>query len=187
VSALRLLYRLLEERDPWSTGHSSRVAALAEDLARSLGWGEPELRLLRLGSRLHDVGKLAVPVCVLCKPGPLAPKERAQIRVHPTAGAQLLAPVEELRPILPCVLYHHERWDGGGYPAGRSRTEIPIEARILAVVDAFDAMTSARPYRDALPEWRALAEVARCAGSQFDPDLAGAFVSAFSRRAAASF
>jgi HD-GYP domain-containing protein (c-di-GMP phosphodiesterase class II) len=116
---------------------------------------------------------------ILSKRGPLHPRELAEIRTHPEAGARLIGPAWPADEALPYVLYHHERWDGSGYPAGLRGTEIPEEARLLAVVDAFDAMTSFRPYRRALPNWRALAEIDRCAGTQFDPALAGAFLEAW--------
>jgi putative two-component system response regulator len=141
-----------------------------------LGCDETCLTLLRLGGVLHDVGKLVVSEDILGKPGPLTDAEFALVRMHPEAGARLVALDRTLRPALPAVLYHHERWDGGGYPTGRARTEIPLEARILAVVDCYDAMTSDRPYRAALPPDEAAAEVDRCSGTQFDPDIALAFL-----------
>ncbi len=137
------------------------------------------LTLLRLGGALHDIGKLAVSEAVLNKPGPLTQEEFDEVRTHPAIGARLVALDRALRPALPGVLYHHERWDGGGYPTGRAGTEIPFEARILAVADCFDAMTSDRPYREALAAEQAIEEVDRCAGTQFDPDVAIAFLAAW--------
>jgi HD-GYP domain-containing protein (c-di-GMP phosphodiesterase class II) len=128
---------------------------------------------------LHDVGKIAVDAGILRKPGPLTEAELAHIRIHPVAGARLIDGVADLLPALPYVLHHHERWDGNGYPEGRAAETIPVEARLLGVADAFDAMTSHRPYRRALTVERALAEVKRCAGTQFDPELARAFVDAW--------
>jgi HD-GYP domain-containing protein (c-di-GMP phosphodiesterase class II) len=136
-----------------------------------------QLTLLRLGGTLHDVGKLAVRDEVLHKPGPLTPSEVDEVRAHPEIGARMVALDRELRATLPAVLFHHERWDGGGYPTGCSGSAIPLEARILGVVDSYDAMTSNRPYRAALPSARAAEEVDRCAGTQFDPDVAEAFLS----------
>jgi HD-GYP domain-containing protein (c-di-GMP phosphodiesterase class II) len=175
-SLLATFSAALESRDPYLRGHSARVTSLAEGLARRLGWRGERLDGLRLGGTLHDVGKIAVTASVLCKPGPLTEKELAQIRTHPLAGARLIEAVLDFRPALPYVLHHHERWDGTGYPHGLAAEEIPIEARLLGVADAFDAMTSTRSYRPALSVEQALGELARCAGSQFDPDVADTFV-----------
>ena len=179
MSILATLTAAIESRDPHLRGHSARVSASAESVARRLGWDERRVAVLRLGGALHDVGKIAVDVAVLRKPGPLDADELAQIRRHPEAGAQLLHGIAEFKAALPCVLYHHERWDGSGYPSGRAGTRIPVEARLLSVADAFDAMTSPRPYREALTAEHALGELERCAGTQFDPNLAVGFVDAW--------
>jgi len=175
-SLLATFSAALEARDPYLRGHSARVTSIAEGLARRLGWRGERLDALRLGASLHDVGKIAVNASVLCKPGPLTDEELEQIRTHPVAGACLIEGVEDFRPALPYVLHHHERWDGNGYPHCLAGEEIPIEARLLGVADAFDAMTSVRSYRPALSVEQALAELQRCAGSQFDPELADTFV-----------
>ena len=176
---LRMLTGAIEARDPYTRGHSSRVTALAEAVAWRLGWSEERIESLRLGGPLHDIGKLAVSHEVLHKEGRLDADELAEIRQHPKAGAKLLLRVAALRAAIPYVLYHHERWDGMGYPSGKAGEEIPLEARVLAVADAFDAMTSDRPYRRALSRAEALAEVERCAGSQFDPAIAQVFLELF--------
>lgn len=181
MSLLASFSAALEARDPYLRGHSTRVTAFAEALARLLGWRRSQLETLRLGGSLHDVGKIAVDAGILRKPGPLSLEELAHIRTHPVVGARLIEGVADLLPALPYVLHHHERWDGTGYPERRAAEEIPVEARILGVADAFDAMTSHRPYRLALPVDRALAEVERCAGTQFDPELARAFVDGWER------
>jgi putative nucleotidyltransferase with HDIG domain len=149
---------------------------LAHSLARRLGLDRRMLLCLRLGALLHDVGKLAVPEAVLVKPGALNDVERAQMRRHPGAGAWMLRTIGVAKEALPGVLFHHERWDGRGYPAGLAGADIPLEARILAVVDAFDAMTSIRPYRSARPAADALEELDECAGSQFDPAIVDVFI-----------
>ena len=166
----------IESREPSTRGHGARVTAFAEAVALRLGWSGERLAALRLGASLHDIGKLAVPVAVLRKRGPLAPEELAQIRVHPSAGARMVAAIAAARPARPCVLHHHERWDGHGYPTGLEGDEIPEAARLLAVADAYDAMTTHRPYRRALAREHALAELDRCAGTQFDPALTQAFL-----------
>lgn len=164
------LVRCLEERDH-TEGHGARVAALAEPVARLLGWGPERIAMLRHAAPIHDVGKLVVRPDVLLKPGALSPTERDEMRVHPRAGASLVLPLPNARHVLPYVLLHHEHWDGGGYPCGLRGKSIPIEARLLAVADAFDAMTSDRPYRKALGAQRAVDEISRGAGSQFDPEV----------------
>jgi HD-GYP domain-containing protein (c-di-GMP phosphodiesterase class II) len=171
------LHQALDARDG---GHSLRVTSLAEGFARLLAWDELRVRRVRLGARLHDIGKLALSDALLTKLGPLTDEEREQIREHPLIGAGMVESLPQAAYALPCVLYHHERWDGYGYPAARVGTEIPVEARLIAVVDAFDAMTSTRPYRRALPTFHALAEIERCAGTQFDPEIAHAFLRAWS-------
>ena len=170
------LSETIEARDPDTRGHSVRVAALAEAVARALGWTDETVAALRIGGLLHDIGKLAVPREVLRKPGPLTPAEVAQVRRHPLVGARIVEPVESTRAAVPYALCHHERWDGLGYPAGCPGVEVPVEARLLAVVDAFDAMTSPRPYRRPLSCGEAFEELERCAGSQFDPRLVEAFL-----------
>jgi HD-GYP domain-containing protein (c-di-GMP phosphodiesterase class II) len=152
---------------------------MAHAVGIGLGCDEARLALLRLCGALHDVGKLAVSDAVLNKRGPLTADELAEVRTHPEAGARLVALDRTLRPALPGVLYHHERWDGAGYPTGRAGSAIPLEARILAVADCFDAMTSDRPYRAALPPEEALDELDRCRGTQFDPDVALVFLDAW--------
>jgi putative nucleotidyltransferase with HDIG domain len=176
VATLAVLSSAIEARDPFARGHSSRVAVLAHSLARRLGFDRESLLRLRLGALLHDIGKLAVPEAVLLKPSALNEVELTQIRRHPGAGARMLRAIGAGCEALPAVLYHHERWDGGGYPLGRAGDEIPLDARILAVADSFDAMTSVRPYRGPRPAPKALVELERCAGSQFDPEVVEAFL-----------
>jgi HD-GYP domain-containing protein (c-di-GMP phosphodiesterase class II) len=154
VSILIALSEAVETCDPYTRGHSARVAGMAAEVGRRLGCDDAQISLLRLGGALHDVGKLGVRDEVLRKP----------------------ARDPELRPALPIVLYHHERWDGEGYPSRRSGTEVPLEARIMAVVDSYDAMTSDRPYRAALSPELAVEEIERCAGTQFDEECAAALL-----------
>ena len=162
--------------DPCDSRHAARVARLADGFASWLGWNDAQRALLRRGAILHDVGKLTVSQAVLLKPGELSPSELAEVRLHPSAGAWLVAPVLSLRDVLSCILLHHERWDGDGYPTGRRRAATPLVARLLAVADAYDAMVSDRPYRRAMSPAAALQELGRGAGTQFDPALAEAFI-----------
>jgi HD-GYP domain-containing protein (c-di-GMP phosphodiesterase class II) len=175
------LCRAVDAR-PYMRGHGARVSGLCEAVAIRLGWNGERVRRLRVGARLHDLGKLAVADDVWHKPGRLTDDELAEIQRHPAAGARMLARVDELRYVIPYVLFHHERWDGGGYPSRKAGHAIPLEARILAVADAFDAMTSPRSYQPPLGHGEALAEIEACAGTQFDPIVAGVFVELFRDR-----
>jgi len=177
MATAALLTRTLAARDPDEAGHAERVTELALRLAEKLDADAARIEAIRAGGPLHDIGKLAVDPAILRKPGALDPEELEQIRRHPVAGTRMLEGIQALRGALDCVLHHHERWDGGGYPHALSGYEIPIEARILAVADAYDAMTTDRPYRSAISHDEAVAEVERCAGSQFDPAIAEVFVS----------
>jgi HD-GYP domain-containing protein (c-di-GMP phosphodiesterase class II) len=168
----------MEVCDPALGAHASRVSANAEAIAVRLGWGERRLDALRLGAALHDLGKVNVRRELLAKPGRLDDGELEEIRAHPVEGMWLLSGLPSLAPALPYVLFHHERWDGGGYPTRRAGAAIPLEGRILAVADAFDAMTSGRPYRPSLSVPEAAQEIRRCTGTQFDPDVADAFLAA---------
>jgi HD-GYP domain-containing protein (c-di-GMP phosphodiesterase class II) len=168
----------MEVCDPDLGAHAARVGANAEAIAFRLGWTCEQLEALRLGAALHDVGKVNVRAEVLAKPGRLDDCELAEIRAHPVEGMWLIAGVASLRPALPYVLFHHERWDGLGYPTRRAGSAIPVEGRVLAVADAFDAMTAGRPYRRPLTADQAAAEVDRCAGTQFDPEVVEAFLAA---------
>lgn len=179
MSTLLALSRAIEARDPHSSGHAERASIVAEVLAARLGWDEADIDVLRTGASLHDIGKLRVPERILRKPGPLDEQELAEMRRHPEEGARMVARHRSLQLVVPGVLYHHERWDGGGYPVGVRGEAIPAEARVLAVVDAFDAMTTDRAYRRALSEAAAVVELERCAGTQFDPEIVGVFAEAW--------
>jgi len=179
------LTRMPMPDDRGDAGHAERVTTLALRLAEAVGADPARIEAIRLGAPLHDIGKRGLDPELLRKPGPLAPDELDEIRSHPERGVQMLNGDESLRDALQCVLHHHERWDGDGYPYGLAGEEIPVEARILAVADAYDAMTSNRPYRAAMSHEDAIRELERCAGSQFDPALAEIFLS-LARAAAAA-
>lgn len=176
-STLQALVTALDYRDNETQGHSRRVVEYAVLLAGKIGVREPELSWVRRGAILHDVGKIGVPDAVLKKAGPLDPQEWEQMRKHPEMGHAMLRHVAFLRPALDIVLCHQERWDGSGYPRGLKGEEIPLGARIFAVVDTFDAMTSDRPYRSALSIREAREEIRRFSGIQFDPIVAETFLS----------
>ncbi len=166
-----------ETRDPYTRGHTERVTKYAISIGRSLNLSLSELEVLRYAGEVHDIGKISIPDFILGKPGKLTPAERAMIELHPVRGAELLEPLEFLKPALPAVRHHHERYDGTGYPDGLEKEKIPLLARILACADAFDAMTSDRPYRRRkLTTEEALAEIKNNVGSQFDPRVAHSFI-----------
>lgn len=173
---LAVLGDALELRDQDTMGHTERVVALAESIGRQLGLSEEELMHLRWGAYVHDLGKIGVPDAVLRKPGPLTPEEWELMQRHPEQGYHLLERLFFLSDALDVVRYHHERFDGKGYPLGLKGEEIPLLARIFAVADAYDAMTNDRPYRQAMSAKMALAEVHRHSGTQFDPSVVDALV-----------
>jgi HD-GYP domain-containing protein (c-di-GMP phosphodiesterase class II) len=179
--AVESMVEAIHAKDEYTRGHSKRVGSYAELIARALGLSEQEVEEMRLGGRLHDVGKIGIPDSVLGKDGRLAKEEMAQVREHPTIGEQILAPLlREHVTVLAIVRWHHERFDGHGFPDGLSGSVIPLGARIVAVADAFDAMTSKRPYRPALSMAHAVRELVDEAGRQFDPECVRAFVVALS-------
>ena len=169
------LARAVDSRDAYTGSHSDRVATLAAEIATQFGLPADEVELTRLAGSLHDLGKLAIPEEILRKPAALSDAERLVLERHPQIGYRMLESLG-VDPIARWVLHHHERWDGQGYPDGLEGDRIPLGARIIFVADAFDAMTSDRLYRAALSYDEAIAEVERCAGSQFDPDVANAFL-----------
>ena len=176
-STLQALVTALDFRDNETHGHSWRVVEYAMLVACKLGLEEPELTWVRRGAILHDVGKIGVSDAILRKPGKLDTEEWEEMKKHPEMGYRMLQHIKFLEPALGIVLSHQERWDGGGYPRGLEGEEIPLGARIFAVVDTFDAMTSDRPYRPALSIEKAVEEVRTFAGTQFDPTVADAFLS----------
>jgi len=168
--------RALDLRDEETEGHSRRVTDMAVRLAANLGVPDADLVHLRRGALLHDIGKMGIPDSILLKPGKLEPEEWEVMKRHPSYAVDLLTPIEFLVPALPIPYAHHEKWDGSGYPRGLSGHEIPFAARIFAVVDVFDALTSDRPYREAWPKSQALAHIASQSGSHFDPAVVDAFL-----------
>ncbi len=180
LQGVQMLARALEAKDAYTRGHSIRVSRYAVGTAARLGFAGASLDGIRLGGELHDIGKIGTRESVLHKPGSLTADEFRQITEHPLLGERMLLPLAHDSPdVLRIVRSHHERLDGRGFPDGLRGEKIPIEARIVAVGDAFDAMTSRRPYRDSRPAEDALAELRRVAGTQLDPDAVEAFVSAF--------
>jgi diguanylate cyclase (GGDEF)-like protein len=178
------LLRALEERHPDLGEHLDGVAEWSEAVARRMGLDDPEVIQLRQAAELHDIGKVAIPDAILLKPGPLEPDERAFIERHTVIGERIVAAAPALRQVAALVRASHEHWDGSGYPDGLAGADIPLGARIVAVCDAFDAMVADRPYRVGMQPELALAELERCAGSQFDPRVVTAFAETWAAQAA---
>ena len=177
TATVRALSNAVEARDPYTGKHAERVAAYGIEIARSLGLSRPDAPEMELGFLLHDIGKIAVPDAILYKPGALTSEERQLMARHPTAGAEILDGIDFLQEALQVVQSHHERWDGTGYPDGLKGEEIPVAARVFAVADVFDALTTDRPYRPALPLAEARQMIVRASGTQFDPRVVTAFES----------
>lgn len=168
--------RALDLRDRDTEGHTQRVTDMAFMLARRLGLSEAELVNIRRGALLHDIGKMAVPDSILLKPGPLSEEEWSVIRRHPRYAYELLSSISYLGPALDIPHYHHEKWDGSGYPHGLKENQIPLYARLFAVIDVYDALTSNRPYRPAWPKEKAIAYIRDEVGKHFDPAIAHEFL-----------
>jgi len=176
---IKALANAIEARDIYTAGHTDRVYRLAKITARKLGWGIEKMVELRNGCILHDIGKIGVPDAILNKPGRLTDKEMAIMRKHPEMGARILKGIPFLKPVIPYILSHHEQYNGSGYPYGLSGGDIPIEGRLLAVVDTYDAILSDRPYRPCADSETAINELIKFKGIQFDPKVVDAFLEAF--------
>jgi ribonuclease P protein subunit RPR2 len=175
MATVRALSNAVEARDAYTGKHAERVARYAIEIGRELGLTRPDAPEIEFGFLLHDVGKLAVPDSILFKPGPLTAEERSLMSRHTTVGAEIIADIEFLAEASKVVRSHHERWDGGGYPDGLAGKEIPLTARVFAVADVFDALTTDRPYRSALSFEEAHEMIVDESGKHFDPDVVGAF------------
>jgi len=176
LGTLEALTSAIDAKDPYTCGHSQRVSELSRRLAETVGLDPAEVETIRISGLVHDIGKIGVPESVLLKTSRLTDEEFDLIKMHPEIGHRILRGINLFEDALPGVLHHHERWDGRGYPAGLAGDEIPLIARIIGVADAFDAMSSSRTYRSAMPRQCVLDEIRKNAGSQFDPELAEAFL-----------
>jgi HD-GYP domain-containing protein (c-di-GMP phosphodiesterase class II) len=174
--------RALDLRDKETEGHTQRVTDMTLRLARAMSVGEADLLHIQRGALLHDMGKMGIPDSILLKPGPLTEEEWEIMRKHPTYAYELLSPIEFLRPALDIPYCHHEKWDGTGYPRGLKGEQIPLAARIFAVVDVYDALSSDRPYRPACPEEKVREYIRRESGTHFDPRVVDAFLRMDDRR-----
>jgi putative two-component system response regulator len=172
MQTVKTLARAIDAKDSYTNGHSSRVAKYSVMLGKRLGFDEERLARLQYVALLHDVGKIGIADSILNKKGKLTDEEYAIIKSHSTIGARILSDITEIPDVAVGAKYHHERFDGKGYPVGLKGEEIPFIARIIAVADSYDAMTSQRSYRSALPQGVVREEIERCSGTQFDPRLA---------------
>lgn len=176
LQAIRALANAIEARDNYTAGHTDRVDKLAELIARQIGWNDEQIQMLHMGCALHDIGKIGVPDSILNKAGLLTNDERKKMKQHPRLGVRIIRGHDLLKPSIPYILAHHERYDGTGYPKGLKGEDIPIEGRLLAVADTFDAIVSDRPYRKGASGEVAITELIENKNSQFDPSLVDAFI-----------
>jgi putative nucleotidyltransferase with HDIG domain len=176
MGLLHSLTSAVDAKDAYTCGHSERVAMLSKLIAQNAGLDEAQVDRIYMAGLLHDVGKIGVAESILQKPGRLTDEEFTQMKRHPEIGAHILADVKQVQDIIPGVMHHHERFDGRGYPARLAGRDIPMMGRIICLADCFDAMTSTRTYRKAMPLEVALADMRRCSGTQFDPALTEAFL-----------
>lgn len=174
-ASLIMLANAIEVRDPYTRGHVERVMNYAQTIAEYLGWSANEINTLRFGSILHDIGKIHISEDILRKEGTLNDQEWIEMKKHPEMGVELVHGIHYLDSAVPVILYHHERWNGSGYPFGLKGENIPVSARIIAIADSFDAMTTERPYRKELTPEQAFNEVFSGSGSQYDPLMVDAF------------
>ena len=175
-NTLKAISSALDSKDPYTHGHSMRVTMYSLILARKLNLDDKMLEEIETAGLLHDIGKIGIPQNILCKPGKLTDEEFAIMKSHPEKGEKILTGIKKLAIISNWLKTHHERWDGHGYPLGLKGEEIPFSSRIIALADTYDAMTSTRSYRKALTHEIAISEIEKCAGTQFDPNLAKMFV-----------
>ncbi len=175
-SIVQALMKTMEARDFITEGHAQRMQSLVVGLARAIGLSEKRLAEYRLLAQFHDIGKVGIPDRILFKPGPLTSEEVAEMRRHCEIGHRIALSAQDLAPIADWILKHHEWWNGNGYPLGIKGEEIPLACRVLAIADAYDAMTSDRPYRKAMTKEQAVKELLNCAGTQFDPYLVPKFI-----------
>ncbi|MBI2264695.1 MAG: HD-GYP domain-containing protein, partial [Armatimonadetes bacterium] len=171
MSVVKNLAIVLDARDTFTFGRSERVAETSASIARHVGMEDTEVQKIHMAGLLHNVGEVGIREEILRKEGKLTPEEWAELKRHPHISAQILSPLAHLQDIIPAIRHHHERWDGKGYPNGLAGDQIPMGARILAIADTYEAMTSKRRFRESFSSRRAIEEIKKCAGTQFDPDL----------------
>ena len=181
INSVRMLAAAIDAKDPYTRGHSERVARYSIGIGKNLGLSEKEMRNLRISALLHDVGKIGIDDRILRKPGALSDDEFEVMKGHPAKGAAIMSGVAQLIDIVPGMKYHHEKWSGGGYPDGLAGEQIPVQARIVAIADTFDAMTTNRPYQKAMELGYVVEKIKSFAGTRFGPHVVDAFVNAVRR------
>ena len=177
MTSMEMLINLLEARDVYTNGHSRRVAAIASKLYEHKCGMNADCLDVQWAAKLHDIGKICIPDQIIRKPGKLTNEEYETVKQHSSIAADIIRPLDPGRRIAPLIRYHHERYDGKGYPEGRKGDDIPVGARVIAIADTYDAMRSCRPYREAIPYKRCVEEIRSNAGGQFDPDWVEVFLS----------
>jgi HD-GYP domain-containing protein (c-di-GMP phosphodiesterase class II) len=181
INSVRMLAAAIDAKDPYTRGHSDRVARYSVAIGKNLGLPEKEMRNLRISALLHDVGKIGIDDRILRKPGALSDDEFEVMKQHPAKGAAIMSGAAQLIDIIPGMKYHHEKWSGGGYPESLEGEQIPMQARIVAIADTFDAMTTNRPYQKAMELNYVVDKIKSFATTRFDPRVVDAFVQAVKR------
>ena len=178
LNTITALARAIESKDSYTGGHIDRIENYSMAIANELSLTPEAKERIRWAALFHDIGKIGISEAILQKPGKLTEEEYEEIKKHPQLGADIMKPIKQFKHIIPGILHHQERWDGKGYPNKLKNTEISIDGRVIGVADTFDAMTSDRPYRKGLPKDFALDEIRKCSGTQFDPEVVAAFMTA---------
>jgi putative nucleotidyltransferase with HDIG domain len=179
IGSMRSFVAAIDAKDPYTRGHSERVATYSRIISKSLGLSETEQHKIWVGALLHDVGKIGIEDRILTKGGVLSEEEYDQMKLHPVIGAQIMSRIEQLKEMIPAIRWHHEAWNGSGYPDGLKGEQIPLSARITGVADSFDAITTNRPYQRAYEPDFAVETITRLAGTRFDAKVVTAFLQAF--------
>ena len=181
LGSLKTLAAAIDAKDPYTRGHSERVTRFSLAIAKEMGFKGKDLDNINIAALLHDVGKIGIEDSILRKPGLLTKEEYAVIKRHPAIGGDIMGAIRQLRDVVPGIRHHHEAFNGSGYPDGISGQEIPLAARIIAIADSYDAMTSERPYQKAMTDEYVLDVITKMSGERYDPQVVGAFSAAFTK------